>query len=308
MSLSRVEDVAFVGFQAPDLQQMRVFLEDFGLQLAEQRAHRLFMRGSGPAPFLHMTVQGDPGFAVLGLRVGSPVELARLAEADGVAVEDHDAPGGGGCVELRDPDGHRVVVVAGQTAVEPIAAAVTQRWNSSSARTRVREPKRLSPGPAKVMRIGHCVLNVSDFRASEAWYKSRFGFITSDEIALSPELSVGAFLRCDRGEEPTDHHTLFLAQSPGGPGFNHAAFEVADMDDLLNGHDRLSAAGHPHVWGVGRHLLGSQVFDYWRDPWGHTLEHWTDGDVFTAADAPRTASLAELLAVQWGPSMPPEMT
>ena len=30
-----------------------------------------------------------------------------------------------------------------------------------------------------------------------------------------------------RGETPTDHHTLFLAQSPKGPGFNHAAFEVA---------------------------------------------------------------------------------
>ena len=33
--------------------------------------------------------------------------------------------------------------------------------------------------------------------------------------------------------------------------------------------------------GVGRHVLGAQVFDYWRDPWGHVLEHFTDGDLLT---------------------------
>ena len=63
----------------------------------------------------------------------------------------------------------------------------------------------------------------SAFRSQ--WYKDRFGFITSDEIQLAPDFSLGAFMRCDRGEEPTDHHTLFLMQSPKGPGFNHAAFE-----------------------------------------------------------------------------------
>ena len=34
-------------------------------------------------------------------------------------------------------------------------------------------------------RLGHCVLNVKNFSESEAWYKSRFGLITSDEINLS---------------------------------------------------------------------------------------------------------------------------
>jgi catechol 2,3-dioxygenase-like lactoylglutathione lyase family enzyme len=151
------------------------------------------------------------------------------------------------------------------------------------------------------------VLNVADFRASEAWYKSRFGLITSDEIALSPDFSVGAFLRCDRGDTPTDHHTLFLLQAPTGAGFNHAAFEVIDFDDLMRGREHLLAVkAHPE-WGIGRHLLGSQIFDYWRDPWGHTLEHWTDGDLFTAADGSNTATLPDLMAVQWGMQMPATM-
>jgi hypothetical protein len=48
------------------------------------------------------------------------------------------------------------------------------------------------------------------------------------------------------------------------------------------------------------------VFDYWRDPWGHILEHWTDGDLLTAAEAANTATLQDLLGVQWGPTSPPD--
>ena len=110
-----------------------------------------------------------------------------------------------------------------------------------------------------------------------------------------------------RGAAPTDHHTLFLIQAPSGPGFNHAAFEVADFDDLMAGHQQLKDAGRHAEWGVGRHILGSQIFDYWRDPWGHTLEHWTDGDLFTAADGSNVASLTDLMGVQWGPAAPPTM-
>jgi catechol 2,3-dioxygenase-like lactoylglutathione lyase family enzyme len=303
----KVEDVAFVRFRAPDLGEMRAFLEDFGLAVVEATDRRLVARGSGPAPFLHLTERGEPGFAALGLRAASLGDLEALAAETGVATELFDAPGGGRVLRLDDPDGHRVEVVAGQAPAEPLAVPAGQAWNAWGARQRLRRTKRMPAGPAHVVRLGHVVLNVSNFRASERWYKERFGFITSDEIQLTPEFSLGAFLRCDRGETPTDHHTLFLAQSPKGPGFNHAAFEVADLDDLMLGHQRLKDAGRHAEWGVGRHILGSQVFDYWRDPWGHTLEHWTDGDLFTAADGSNTATLQDLLGVQWGPLAPPTM-
>jgi catechol 2,3-dioxygenase-like lactoylglutathione lyase family enzyme len=256
---------------------------------------------------LHATELGDPGFAGVAFRAASVADLERLAAAEGVAVEGLDLPGGGKVVRLIDPDGNRVEIVAGQAAAPPLALPASQPWNLAAQRHRLRATKRVGAGPAHVVRLGHVVLNVSDFRVSERWYKARFGFITSDEIQVSPEFALGAFLRCDRGETPTDHHTLFLAQSPKGPGFNHAAFEVSDLDDLMLGHERLKAAGRHAEWGVGRHILGSQVFDYWRDPWGHTLEHWTDGDLFTAADGSDVASLQDLLGVQWGPPAPPTM-
>jgi len=62
---------------------------------------------------------------------------------------------------------------------------------------------------------------VSDFRASERWYKDRFGFITSDEIALSPSLSLGAFLRCDRATRPPIT-TPVRHPAPHRAGFIHA--------------------------------------------------------------------------------------
>lgn len=306
MSLIRVEDIAFVRFRAPELAQMAGFLEDFGL-VCQTVGEKLYARGTGPSPFLHVTEPGEAGFAGVGLRAASLADLEVVAAAEGVKVQTLDAPGGGHVVTLTDPDGHVVELVAGQAAAPELALPARPPWNSAAGRPRQRAVKRTGVGAAHVVRLGHCVLNVSDFRASERWWKDRFGFITSDEIALTPEFSIGAFMRCDRGETPTDHHTLFLVQSPKGPGFNHAAFEVADLDDLMAGHDRLKAAGRHAEWGVGRHILGSQVFDYWRDPWGHTLEHWTDGDLFTAADGSNTASLQDLLAVQWGPTPPPTM-
>ncbi len=304
MTVIRIEDIAHVRFGAPDLGMMRAFLNEFGLECVNSTSERLFAHGLGRAPFLHVTEKGEPGFRALGLRAKSVADLELLAAAEGVTIEDLDAPGGGKIVRLTDPDGVCVEVVAGQTGREESLPPADARHNNAADRPRQRQTIRLAPGPSHVVRLGHCVLNVSDFRASERWYKARFGFITSDEIEAAPGIAMGAFMRCDRGEMPTDHHTLFLAQLPSGPGFNHAAFEVANMDDLMLGHAHLKANKRTQAWGVGRHILGSQIFDYWKDPWGHELEHWTDGDLFTAADGSNKATVRDLLSVQWGTPHP----
>ena len=219
MSTLKIEDVAHVRFRAPDLAAMRGFLEDFGLSVVEETDHRIVARGSGASPVAHVTDLGEPGFAAIAFRAESVADLARLAAAEGVAVADSDLPGGGKIVTLKDPDGHTIEVVAGQAAVEPLAPSDSTPWNRVGARERLRATKRVAAGAANVVRLGHVVLNVSDFRASERWYKDRFGFITSDEIEAAPSFAIGAFMRCDRGAAPTDHHTLFLLQAPTGPGF-----------------------------------------------------------------------------------------
>ena len=307
MSVIKIEDIAHVRFQAPDLDRMAGFLQDFGLATSIAADGVLYGRGTGGAPFLHATKKGDPGFSGLAFRASNVADLEALARAENTKVEPLNAPGGGFSVRLTDPDGFPVEAVAGQSFSRHEPFAAREPWNSAENHPRLRMVKRVGAGAAHVVRLGHAVLNVSNFRASERWYKDRFGLLTSDEIRLSPEFTLGAFLRCDRGPQPTDHHTLFLVQGPKGAGFNHAAFEVRDLDDLMLGHDNLKAKGHAQEWGVGRHILGSQVFDYWRDPFGHTLEHWTDGDLLTADAGPNVQGLPELLGVQWGPPAPPTM-
>ena len=298
MSIIKIEDISHVRFRAPDLSIMQDFLEAFGLTVAARDETHLIMRAHGPAPFAHATEKGEAGFAALGLRAAKH-DLQILAAADGVAVEPFDMPGGGQVVRLTDPDGRLVEVVAEQTMVDPLPVDERPAVNTG-CRIRVSETIRIAAGPATVMRLGHVVLDVSDFRMVEEWYKQRFGFITSDEIEMAPDQPMGAFLRCDLGDRPTDHHTLFLLQALENPGLNHAAFEVLDINEIMRGHEYLKAQGREASWGIGRHILSSQIFDYWRDPWGHELEHWTDGDLFTAADGSNKATLNDLLAVQWG--------
>jgi catechol 2,3-dioxygenase-like lactoylglutathione lyase family enzyme len=304
MSIIKIEDIAFVRFAVPDLNEMRLFLTQFGLGCFDGPDGRLYAKGRDGSPFCHVTEREAPAFLGFGLRADSISDLQLLADAEGVAIGDAKTPGGGKVVRLIDPDGVLVEVVAGQTFDQPEQPGMDTLRNDAASKPRQRSSVRLAAGPASVIRLGHCVLNVGDFRTSERWYKDRFGFITSDEIEARPGTSMGAFMRCDRGDVPTDHHTLFLAQLPSGKGFNHAAFEVAGFDDLMLGHDYLKSAKRTAAWGVGRHILGSQIFDYWKDPWGHELEHWTDGDLFNADDGSNKATVQDLLAVQWGPLHP----
>jgi len=302
----KVRDVSDVNFAAPDLALMRALLENFGVEAAPGSSDEvLYMRGAGSAPFLHRTRAGQPEFLGMTLEASCLSDLEHLARCPGAAIAEARTPGGGYELELTDPDNMAVSVVAERSPMPAAPPTACAGWNDTETRRRVRAVKRVPASPSQVVRLRHMVLSVTDFRASERWWKDRFGFITSDEIQLPNGFAFGAFMRCDRGEEPTDHHSLFLVQMPGGkPGFHHAAFEVRDLDDLMAGHNHLQRRQHRPAWGVGRHTLGSQVFDYWLDPWRHQLEHWTDGDLFIAEDAPRSATVGELMGKVWGPAAP----
>jgi hypothetical protein len=75
----------------------------------------------------------------------------------------------------------------------------------------------------------------------------------------------------------------------------------------MRGHQLLKEKSYGHVWGVGRHILGGQIFDYWKDPWGHKVEHWTDGDLLNAAWGSRKTPVDDLMGTQWGDAAPPAM-
>ena len=109
-----------------------------------------------------------------------------------------------------------------------------------------------------------------------------------------------SFIRCDRGSTPADHHTLAMALGPANR-YVHSAYQVSDLDALAAGGEYLSERGYFRSWGIGRHIQGSQIFDYWRDPDGFLVEHFADGDLFDNTLEPGWAPFTASGLAQWGP-------
>jgi catechol 2,3-dioxygenase-like lactoylglutathione lyase family enzyme len=280
---------------------MERFGAAFGLSLTARVNDTLYHRGSDPSPYVHVTELGEAGFRGLALEAASAADLITASKLDGASdVEKIEAPGGGQRVRFTDPDGYQVEIVHGRELLPALPVPTSDGVNRGTERLRKGSVHRPPAGPSSVKRLGHVVVRVADFRRSEDWYKSRFGFLTSDEVYLGDEENViTAFMRCDRGEDFADHHTL-LCVGIGEPGFDHAAFEVEDVDAIMSGHDHLVKAGYDHHAGIGRHVLGSQIFDYWRDPWGHVVEHFTDGDLLSADHKTERHDPGTALGTLWG--------
>jgi glyoxalase/bleomycin resistance protein/dioxygenase superfamily protein len=158
-----------------------------------------------------------------------------------------------------------------------------------------------------VLRLGHVVLEVVDFQATCAWYTQHLGFIPSDVQVMPDGSPAVAFMRLDLGATPADHHTLAIGQALA-PGHSHSAFEVVDADALGMGQRVLQEKGWRHAWGIGRHVLGSQLFDYWQDPWGDKHERYCDGDAFTAEQPMGVHPVSRAAMSQWGEPMPRSFT
>lgn len=309
MAVINVRDIAYVRYQAPDLDGMQACLDDFGMTRAARTESALYMRGYGTAPFVHVTEQGEAARCLgIGLWAQSAGDLDRLAAHVGARVQDNPEPGGGKVVSFRDPDGFRIDVLHGQTLLEPIAVRDPVPMNPAVGRARLGQVVRIPPGPSHVMRCGHVALLVSDFRKSLAFYREVLGLRPSDTyFAGAPENTIAAFMHCGLGANYTDHHTIALiAAQDGVARFDHSAFEVLDLDDLMRGNEHLAARGHRHSWGVGRHIQGSQLFDYWRDPFGHKIEHWTDGDLVNDDTPVGHAPISNDELRQWAPPLNPE--
>jgi catechol 2,3-dioxygenase-like lactoylglutathione lyase family enzyme len=307
----QIEDIAYARIAGPDLDLMETFFVDFGMQRSARSADVLHLRGHGTDPvclIVHRDAARQIGF---GLRAQSRADLEALASQLKTRIEPRLEPGGGEVVWLQDPDGNRLEIVHGVEPRTPERLRAPVCINSISQRVRLNEPVRLSGTPAHIMRLGHVALHARDFNAMYSFYRDLLGFKLSDSyFANEPGKLMGAFLHCDLGERFTDHHTVAVVGS-GRTGFDHLGFEVLDWDDLILGHRHLRERGRwEHCWGIGRHVEGSQIFDYWRDPSGVKVEHWTDGDLVNETYRGHSVEFsipkADSVLAQWGPPFNPD--
>jgi hypothetical protein len=208
-------------------------------------------------------------------------------------------------VRLRDPHGFAIEVVHGIADAEPLPVRRNVVNFGSEKYRRAGELTRLPAGPAQVKRMGHGVIATTDLKKTLAWYRENLGFVCSDDVwSGDPSNVVSSFNRCDCGDTYVDHHTFFTMRGAKA-GLNHFSYEVSDFDDVMMGHEHLAKQNkYQHMWGIGRHRLGAQVYDYWCDPWGRVHEHWTDSDVLNATTPPGLAEAGKGTFAQWGESMP----
>lgn len=200
-------------------------------------------------------------------------------------------------------------VVWGMQQLKPLKTRENVlNWGDKKIR-RAGELMRLPRGPSQVKRIAHAVIMTQQATEKIKWYREMFGFVLSDEVyAGSKDNVIFSFNRCNRGDTYVDHHTLLCIEGPK-VGLNHVSFEVQNFDDVMLGHEQLKGADkYKHVWGIGRHVLGSQIFDYWKDPWHRVHEHWTDTDMLNIHYKSKRVPAEEGLNSQWGEQVPHELT
>lgn len=182
------------------------------------------------------------------------------------------SPGGGSIVTLLDPENFPVSFIHGQAPPpsQPLPAKLIV--NDESTKPRTRHFQRFNPGPAAIHKLGHFGLVSADFDTLKTWYTTHFNIVPSDILYINlpngQKKNVAIFAHLDQGQGLVDHHTLFIASlTPDStipePHVHHCSFEVHDFDTQALGHQWLAEKGYKNVWGVGRHILGSQIFDYW---------------------------------------------
>ncbi len=305
----KAQALAYLIFERPDLQEAERFLGDFGLRIAQRESDTLYFRGSSTAPFCYVVRRADaPRFVGMGFTLASRADLEKLAALpDASAIKPLVALGGGEMLSLSDPAGFTVEVVYGQQPVVAISHRQPLPANQPEAQPRINAGQRPPHAAAEVIRLGHVVLEVADFQAVCAWYTGHLGLIPSDAQVLPNGEPVVTFMRLNLGDTPADHHSVAIAQGFMN-NYNHSAYEVIDVDALGMGQRVLREQGYQHAWGIGRHILGSQLFDYWQDPWGDKHEHYCDGDLFTADQPTGIHPVSAEAMAQWGPAMPRTFT
>jgi Glyoxalase/Bleomycin resistance protein/Dioxygenase superfamily len=300
----KVADIAWLEFEKPALIRAEAFAQAFGFSTASRTDDELHLRGTDTdAPCVMVRRGARSRFVGMAFTAQDEVDVLRLADAMNAPTYALPEHVGGLAVDLVDPSGVPVHVVAGTHDLAPLPAQRPHVLNFGHELLRGNATQRPPRLPARVQRLGHVVLQSTTYLETVNWYLDNLGMIVSDFLYFPGQRGLGptmSFIRCDRGNTLADHHTLAVALGPRNR-YVHSAYQVADLDAMAAGGEYLRERGYRRSWGIGRHIQGSQIFDYWRDPDGFMVEHFTDGDMFDSTLEPGWAAFTASGLAQWGP-------
>ena len=267
MTIFRIESLVY---GVEDLEAGSRYYEDWGLQALERGARGAeFRLPSGqsillrPAADKSLPSTAEPGSTLREIVWG--VDNARSLERIGAELaRDRDVKAGAdGTLHARDESGFAIAFRRSAPARKKPAGkkAAPSRMN------RPFDPERR----ARPTRVGHVVYKVAkaDLEKATAFYLKRLNFRLSDSTPG------GNFLRC---QGTHDHHSLFLLSRPDRRAFDHIAFEVRGIDEIILGGKYMMSRGWKPDTPVGRHILGSNLFWYFHNPSGGRTEYYSDMD------------------------------
>ncbi|KEF57077.1 uncharacterized protein A1O9_07267 [Exophiala aquamarina CBS 119918] len=311
--------IGHVYFEHSNLSAFANFAEDFGFIIEKRTSDTIYFRGYGRDPVIYIASQSkddQPRFKGPAFVARDQHEFDKACKLPGAMQSDlTEVPGGGRLCTIARPNETFMHIIYGQEErpfdpSEPPPSAtheVQGPYNGPFEKRRCGEYQRYHEGPALIHKVGHFGYICKEFDEELDFYTSNFNFVHSD-ILFHPEianLDVMTFMHLDLGKEFSDHHIMFLSRAPPEVPktyVHHSSYEIADFDTQLIGHDWLTKRKWKAVWGVGRHILGSQIFDYWEDPSGFKIEHYADGDVVN--EDKRTGREVVGPTSVWGPEVP----
>ncbi len=288
MSELRVIGLAGVGLQVPDVGVAHKFYSTFGLQGAP-RGSGIGFRSTGGTSDEILVLPGAPQKRMHHLSFYiRPGDEARFAgKLQKMGLKTSAAPERPG-LWFEDPWGTRINLTPGPSPYKD------EKANPASERLDVHHWKSLDRDP-KPQRIGHMLMFTPDYEKSEAFFSEALGLRTTDRAKGKV-----SFMAAGDGER--DHHCFGLIPSTHR-GYQHASFKVGGIDDIGFGAWRMRNAGYKETFGPGRHALASNLFHYFRDPWGSWIEYYADMD--RISESWQCRDWNELPYV-WGPEWAPE--
>jgi catechol 2,3-dioxygenase-like lactoylglutathione lyase family enzyme len=283
-----------ITYGANDLPLCKRFFDDWGMTLVEENADKLvyetlngcrvLVKRSESAE-LPPAIEPGPTLREVVWGVSGPEVMERFAQRLA------DIPGyinEGDRVGCTDPIGLAVRFQITRKRAIDVECAQVNTWSHKPRRNQ-RSPtyERATP-----IEVGHVVYFVKDLETSANFYRSHFGFVTSDSFS-----GRAIFLRC---APEGGHHNLFLLQTPEGRvGLNHVAFTVRDIHEVFGGGMHMSRMGWETQLGPGRHPISSAYFWYFRNPAGGVIEYYADEDHLDAEWEPREFEPSPDMYAEW---------
>ena len=290
-----IHSVDHFQFVAPDLTVAQNFYSEFGLDVSE-RGNRLALATKG-SPHIWGFVGEGPRKKHQHISFGAfeddidrfakrlqEMRIPRLdpppsVDSNGIWFHDHDGNLVEVAVKPKTSPNEKSVFTA-------ISAGPGQRGAPFRSTLKRTYPRRLA----------HILMFTTDVTKAIEFYTRVLGLRLSDHSGDNI-----AFLH---GIHGSDHHMVAFARS-NAPGHHHFSWDVGSVDEIGAGAMHMLGKGYDRGWGLGRHVLGSNLFHYVRDPWGSYSEYSADIDYvpvdcdWNSGDHPPEDSF-----YAWGPNVP----